>query len=142
MLIYEQIAHLTVFMVPAAILAVLDHHHNWLPDCLTVPLAAFGLMINLHDTLSSFSSALIGMIAGYAAIRILHDLQLLITRRPGIGLGDVKLLAALGAWLGWLALPVLVVGAALIMLVVYFYRLEKPFGTGLVATAVALLLTT
>lgn len=135
----EKIAILAVFACPAVILAFLDHRANWLPDFLTLPLATAGLLINLHDTLAPFSSALIGMIAGYVAIRILHDLQLLIRGCPGIGLGDAKLLAALGAWLGWMALPIVTVGSAIIMLAFYFRRPEKPFGTGLAATATVLL---
>ena len=79
------------------------------------------------------------MIAGYVAIRILHDLQMLVRGYPGIGLGDAKLLAALGAWLGWIALPIVTVGSAIVMLVFYFRRPEKPFGTGLAATAMVLL---
>ena len=135
----EKIAILAVFTGPAVILAFLDHRANWLPDFLTLPLAAAGLLINLHDTLAPFSSALIGMIAGYVAIRMLHDLQLLIRGCPGIGLGDAKLLAALGAWLGWMALPIVTVGSAVIMLVFYIRRPEKPFGTGLTATSAVLL---
>ena len=135
----EKIAILAVFAGPAVILAFLDHRANWLPDFLTLPFAAAGLLINLHGTLASFSSALIGMVAGYVAIRILHDLQLLIRGCPGIGLGDAKLLSALGAWLGWMALPIVTVGSAIIMLVFYFRRPEKPFGTGLAATAAVLL---
>ena len=137
--ILEKIAILAVFAGPAVILAVMDHRANWLPDFLTLPLAAAGLLINLHETLAPFSSALVGMIAGYAAIRILHDLQLLSRGYPGIGLGDAKLMAALGAWLGWTALPIVTVGSAIIMLVFYFRRLEKPFGTGLAVTATVLL---
>ena len=136
----EKIAILAVFAGPAVILAVLDHRANWLPDFLTLPLAAAGLLINLHETLVPFSSALIGMIAGYVAIRILHDLQMLVRGYPGIGLGDAKLLSALGAWLGWMALPIVTVGSAIIMLVFYLRRPEKPFGTGLAATATALLI--
>ncbi len=141
MLISEKIVIFAFFAVTAAILAILDHRRNWLPDCLTFPLAVAGLLINLHDTLASFNSALIGLIAGYTSIRILQIAQLLIIRRTGIGLGDAKLLAALGAWLGWQALPVLVVGAALLMLAVYFRRPEKPFGTGLASVATAMLTT-
>ena len=135
----ENIAILAVFAGPAVILAFLDHRANWLPDFLTLPLAAAGLLINLHEILAPFSSALIGMIAGYVAIRVLHDLQLLIRGYPGIGLGDAKLLAALGAWLGWTALPIVTVGSAIIMLVFYFRRPEKPFGTGLTAASAVLL---
>ena len=81
-----------------------------------------------------------GLVAGYTSIRILQIAQLLVIRRTGIGLGDAKLLAALGAWLGWQTLPVLAVGAALIMLAVYFRRREKPFGTGLALVATVILI--
>ena len=131
---------LGAFYACLATLALIDHRRNLLPDCLTLPLAGSGLLANMHDALAGFSAALIGLAAGYAAIRLLHDLQLAGGRNPGIGLGDAKLLAALGAWLGWPALPFLVMGGAMVMLVFYPGRREKPFGTGLAVTAVVILL--
>ena len=50
---FRKNSNIYIFAVIAAILAVLDHRRNWLPDCLTLPLAAAGLLINLHDTLAS-----------------------------------------------------------------------------------------
>ncbi len=138
--ISEKIALLGAFSACLAILAIVDHRRNLLPDSVTLPLAGSGLLVNMHGALADFSTALTGLAAGYAAIRLLHDLQLAAGRSPGIGLGDAKLLAALGAWLGWPALPFLVMGGAMVMLVFYPVRREKPFGTGLAVTAVVILL--
>ena len=129
-----------LFAIPAGILAVLDHRDNWLPDCVTLPLAAAGLLVNMHTGLVSLESALIGFFAGYAAFRLLHDSQILLRGHSGIGLGDAKMMAALGAWLGWPTVPFLTVGGAVIMLSIYPHRTHKPFGTGLAATAIVALI--
>ena len=120
-----------------AILAVIDHRENRLPDALTLPTLWLGLIINIESVFAPLSHAVIGAVCGYAVIRIIHDTEVLMRGQPGIGLGDAKLLAALGAWYGPLALPFLVVGATLLTLLVYRKRIEKPFGVGLAAASTA-----
>ena len=118
-----------------AILAVIDHRQNRLPDVLTLPTLWLGLIINIESVFAPLSHAVIGAVCGYTVIRIIHDAEVLIRSRSGIGLGDAKLLAALGAWYGPIALPILVVGATLLTLLLYLKRSEKPFGVGLATAA-------
>ena len=127
-------------------LAIEDHRHNRLPNRLTVPLVLTGLLLNSTHTLNqlgfqfiSFQDSVLGAAIGYAGVRVLHEIQLYRAGRAGIGLGDAKFLAALGAWFGWQSLPILLVGSSLIMLTVYFRRRDKPFGVGLSITALGIL---
>ena len=98
-------------------LAIEDHRHNRLPNRLTIPLILTGLLLNWTDTINqfgfhyiSFQDSALGAALGYAGVRALHEIQLYRSGRTGIGLGDAKFLAALGAWFGWQSLPVLLVG--------------------------------
>ena len=118
------------------VLAVIDHRQNRLPDALTLPTLWLGLIINIETVFIPLPNAVAGAVCGYIVIRIIHDVEVLIRSKSGIGLGDAKLLAAIGAWYGPLALPILVVGAGLMTLVVYLDRHEKPFGVGLATAAI------
>ena len=124
-----------IFTTVMAILAVIDHRQNRLPDALTLPTLWLGLIINIESVFVPLPLAVAGAVCGYIVIRIIHDTEVLIRSKSGIGLGDAKLLAALGAWYGPFALPVLVAGAALLTLIVYLGRHEKPFGVGLATAA-------
>lgn len=95
-------------------LAVIDLHEEWLPDVLTLPLLAGGLLVNGLEDPANLPGDIIGAAAGYlvfAAIRFLYRRW---RGRDGLGLGDAKLLAAAGAWLSWESLPSVVLIAALI----------------------------
>ena len=123
-------------------LAIEDHRHNRLPNRLTIPLTISGLLLNSTNTLNqlgfqfiSFQDSVLGAAIGYAGVRVLQEIQLYRSGHTGIGLGDAKFLAALGAWFGWQSLPVLLVGSSLVMLTVYYRRRDKPFGVGLSITA-------
>ena len=115
------------------VVAIKDHRYNLLPDEFTLPLLWAGLIVNVVEIFSQLPDAVLGAAAGYIGVRLLHDLQVLFRGRAGIGLGDAKMLAALGAWFGWQSLPVLLIGAALTTLVAYARRSDKPFGVGLAA---------
>ena len=94
-------------------LAWIDWERFWLPDALTLPLLAAGLILAWLDTPWSLTDRAIGAIAGYLAFRIVGRVYLALRGREGLGEGDAKLLAAGGAWLGWAALPNVVLTAAL-----------------------------
>jgi leader peptidase (prepilin peptidase)/N-methyltransferase len=97
--------------------AMIDVDTMLLPDSLTLPLLWLGLLVNTQDVFTPLSSAVIGAAVGYLTLWIVYWCFKLITGREGMGYGDFKLLAALGAWLGWQSIPLIVllssvVGAA------------------------------
>lgn len=94
-------------------LAWIDWDHYLLPDALTLPLAAAGLLVAWLNDAGSFFHHVIGAAAGFAAFAALGWAYYALRRRRGIGGGDVKLMAALGAWVAWPGLPTIVIYAAL-----------------------------
>jgi len=95
-------------------LAVIDLETGYLPDALTLPLALAGLAVNgLGAAFVDGQTALIGAVAGYAVFRAIAEAFYRLRGIEGLGLGDAKLLGALGAWLGWPALPPIVFIGAL-----------------------------
>ena len=92
---------------------VVDVETRLLPDSITLALLWSGLAFNLPGTFAPLGDCVIGAIAGYGVLWVVHHAFRLATGREGMGHGDFKLLAALGAWLGWQALPTLVVLASL-----------------------------
>lgn len=88
-------------------LAYIDWRTFRLPNAITFPLIFLGIVFNsISDLrLTTPSAALIGALLGYASLWTLNAAYRLLKNRNGIGMGDAKLLAALGAWLGWSALP-------------------------------------
>lgn len=118
-------------------LAFIDLDTTLLPDSLTLPLLWLGLLFNLGGHFTSLADAVIGAIAGYGVLWSVYWLFKLITGKDGMGYGDFKLLAAIGAWLGWQMLPVTLllssvvgaaIGIAMIVLVKHDRRVPIPFG--------------
>jgi len=118
-------------------LAFIDLDTTLLPDDLTLPLLWLGLLFNLGNTYASLPDAVIGAMAGYLVLWSVYWLFKLATGKEGMGFGDFKLLAAIGAWLGWQMLPVTillssvvgaVIGIAMIVLVKHDRRVPIPFG--------------
>jgi leader peptidase (prepilin peptidase)/N-methyltransferase len=89
-------------------LAALDVEHFWLPDRLTLPLAALGIGLGL----GAIEDRVIGGAAGFAALAGIAYVYKLTRGREGLGGGDPKLFGAIGAWLGWQALPFILLGAS------------------------------
>jgi len=86
-------------------LALIDANTYLLPDNLTLPLLWVGLLVNLDAMFTPLHSAVIGAAAGYIFLWLVYWIYRFFRQRDGLGYGDFKLLAALGAWLGWSALP-------------------------------------
>nr|WP_219610555.1 A24 family peptidase [Pectobacterium brasiliense] len=100
------------------VLTVIDIKTLLLPDVLTLSLLWIGLLFNLSETFVPLNDAVVGAMAGYLSLWLLYWVFKYATGKEALGYGDFKLLAALGAWLGWQALPNLVLVAALSGLVV------------------------
>jgi len=118
-------------------LTFIDADTQLLPDGITLPLIWLGLIVNMDDTFTDLRSALLGAIFGYLALWSVYWAFKLLTKKEGMGYGDFKLLAALGAWLGWQMLPLVillssvvgaVVGIALIVLARMGRNIPLPFG--------------
>lgn len=95
-------------------LTVIDIDHMLLPDAITLPGIWAGLLVNLGGTFTSIDSAVVGAVAGYLVLWLVYHLFKWLTGKEGMGYGDFKLLALLGAWLGWQALPACLLLASLI----------------------------
>lgn len=102
---------LTAFLLA---LAFIDADTQYLPDQLTLPLIWLGLLFNYQGGLVSLKQAVLGAVLGYLSLWLLNYIHRLIRGMDGMGYGDFKLLAALGAWLGVSTLPVIVFIAAVI----------------------------
>jgi len=107
-------------------MTMIDFDHQLLPDDLTLPLMWIGLLAALIPVFTDLRSAVIGAAAGYMVLWLVYQLFKLITGKEGMGYGDFKLLAALGALLGWQQLPVIILLSSLVGSVV---------GLGLIAIA-------
>lgn len=93
-------------------LAVLDARHFWLPDALTLPLAFLGLTLGIYVTGASVTDRWIGAAMGYGVLMAIAFGYRTLRGREGLGLGDAKLLGAIGAWAGWQALPLVLLFAS------------------------------
>ncbi|MBA3582773.1 MAG: prepilin peptidase [Gammaproteobacteria bacterium] len=118
-------------------LTVIDFKTYYLPDKITLPFIWLGLLINLQNGFVSLSAAVIGATAGYLSLWLFYHLFKSITGKEGMGYGDFKLFAMLGAWLGWQALPGIIVLSAVVgsivglSLIIFFKRDRHhaiPFG--------------
>ena len=107
-------------------LAYIDLRTFRLPDAITLALVLSGLLFNdfSEKGLTSFQDSVIGAIVGYASLWLLNSVYRLTKKQDGIGMGDAKLLAALGAWLGWFALPGILLMASLTGLIGGFIWLQ------------------
>lgn len=102
---------LTAFLIA---LTFIDADTQYLPDQLTLPLIWLGLLANYAGGLVSLQQAVLGAVCGYMSLWLLNFVHKLLRGFDGMGAGDFKLLAALGAWLGAAVLPVIVFVAALV----------------------------
>ncbi len=90
-------------------LTMIDVDHQLLPDSMTLPLLWLGIICNSFGLFTDLESAVYGAIFGYLALWSVFWLFKLLTGKEGMGYGDFKLLAALGAWMGWQSLPLIII---------------------------------
>jgi len=123
-------------------LAFIDLDEQYLPDSITLPFLWLGLLLNTQNLFSDLESAVIGAAAGYLILWSVYMLFKKLTGKEGMGFGDFKLLAMLGAWLGWQMLPAIIllssmVGAVIGILLIASNRHQRgipiPFGPFLAA---------
>lgn len=134
-----------LFVAAMVALTFIDLDTQLLPDDITLPLLWAGLVFNTFGTYVDLRSAVFGAIAGYLTLWSVYWLFKLATGKEGMGYGDFKLLAAIGAWVGWQLLPLTIllsslvgaiVGIALIVLARHGRQVPIPFGPYLAAAGI------
>lgn len=108
----------TVFLWALLTMTMIDIDHQLLPDQITLPLLWLGITLNTAGMFVSLPDAVWGAIAGYLSLWLVFHLFKLLTGKEGMGFGDFKLLAALGAWMGWQMLPLIIILSSLVGAVV------------------------
>lgn len=104
-----------IFVWALITLAAIDLNTQLLPDDITLPLLWLGLLINMNKNgFTDIHSAIIGAVAGYLSLWLVYWGFKLITGKEGMGYGDFKLLSAVGAWLGWNMLPLIILFSSLV----------------------------
>lgn len=135
-------AGVLVFVWALVVLTAIDIDTQLLPDDITLPLLWLGLLVNMGSGLTPLPSAVLGAIGGYLSLWSVYWLFKLTTGKEGMGFGDFKLLAAIGAWLGWKMLPAVIllsslvgaiVGISLIVFTKHGRNTPIPFGPYLAA---------
>lgn len=126
-----------IFIWVMIALTFIDLDTQLLPDVLTLPLLWLGLLFNLANGFTDIQSAVIGAVAGYLALWSVYWIFKLTTGKEGMGYGDFKLLATIGAWLGWQMLPLVIlfssfVGGTVGIFLIIFKKYQRnsaiPFG--------------
>jgi leader peptidase (prepilin peptidase)/N-methyltransferase len=130
-------------------LAFIDIETQLLPDKITLPLMWLGLIFNLNEGFTDIQSAVIGAAAGYLFLWCIYWLFKFATGKEGMGYGDFKMLAAIGAWFGWAILPLVIlfsslagsiIGISLIILTKKKRSASLPFGPYLALAGIVALL--
>ncbi len=130
-----------IFVWAMISLAFIDLDTQLLPDDITLPLLWIGLLVNLGDGFTDIRSAIIGAVSGFLALWSVYWCFKLATGKEGMGYGDFKLLAVIGAWFGWKMLPLVillsslvgaVIGIGLIVVTKHKRDVPIPFGPYLV----------
>jgi leader peptidase (prepilin peptidase)/N-methyltransferase len=123
-------------------LSFIDIDHQLLPDSITLPMLWLGLFLSLFSIYTDSHASIIGAVAGYLSLWSVYHLFKVLTGKEGMGYGDFKLLALLGAWLGWQYVPLIIIlssvvgaltGVAMIVFRQHDARRPIPFGPYLAA---------
>jgi leader peptidase (prepilin peptidase)/N-methyltransferase len=138
----------SVFILALITLTAIDLDTHLLPDAITLPLLWLGLLFNLNEGFIDIRSAVIGAVLGYLILWSVYWLFKLVTKKEGMGYGDFKMLAAIGAWFGWQSLPAVIlisslagsiVGVTMMTLGKYHRQHQIPFGPFIASAAVVIL---
>ncbi|HEY0268786.1 MAG TPA: A24 family peptidase, partial [Methyloradius sp.] len=126
-----------IFCFSLIALSFIDFDTHLLPDSITLPLVWIGILFNLNNGFTDIHSSIIGAAAGYLSLWSVYWLFKLVTGKEGMGYGDFKLLAAIGAWFGWQLLPAVIllssiagsiIGIGMILLAKHGRNVPIPFG--------------
>ncbi|HSH97343.1 MAG: A24 family peptidase [Methylophilaceae bacterium] len=137
-----------IFCFALIALSFIDLDTFLLPDSITLPLLWIGILFNLNSGFTDLHSSIIGAVAGYLSLWSVYWLFKLVTGKEGMGYGDFKLLAAIGAWFGWQLLPAVIllssiagsiIGIGMILLAKHGRNVPIPFGPYLALGGVAAL---
>ena len=132
-----QLASALLLIWSLVVLTGIDIDTQLLPDSITLPLLWLGLLLNINSAFTSLNDAVIGAAAGYLTLWSVYWIFKLTTGKDGMGFGDFKLLAALGAWFGWQTIPLIIIlssfvgafiGILLILLKKQGREVPMPFG--------------
>lgn len=113
-----QAAAAVLFVWALIPLVVIDYDKQLLPDSITLPMLWLGLFLSLFNVFVDTHTSIIGALAGYLSLWLVYHVFRLVTGKEGMGFGDFKLLAMIGAWAGWQSLPVVVLCSSLVGAVV------------------------
>lgn len=113
-----QAAAAVLFVWALIPLVVIDYDKQLLPDSITLPMLWLGLLLSLFNIFVDTHTSIIGALAGYLSLWLVYHVFRLVTGKEGMGFGDFKLLAMIGAWAGWQSLPVVVLCSSLVGAVV------------------------
>jgi len=137
-----------IFVIALICLTFIDFDTQLLPDDITLPLLWVGLLFNLDNGFTDIRSSILGAVAGYLILWSIYWLFKIITGKEGMGYGDFKLLAAIGAWFGWQLIPAVIllssiigtiVGVTLIIAAKRGHNVPMPFGPYLALGGIAAL---
>ena len=132
-----QLAGALLLIWSLIVLTGIDIDTQLLPDSITLPLLWLGLLLNINSAFTSLNDAVVGAAAGYLTLWSVYWIFKLTTGKDGMGFGDFKLLAALGAWFGWQTIPLIIIlssfvgafiGILLILLKKQGREVPMPFG--------------
>lgn len=133
---------LCFFVDALVVLAVIDHRHFILPDVITMPLIWAGMLWNSSGNgIITLSQSLYGAVSGYLSLWLTYWLYLIARKREGLGYGDFKLCAAMGAWLGLGSINFIMLTGSVLGIVVWKFRRSNgtndiiPFGPSLCCAA-------
>lgn len=114
-----QLAAALIFTWALLAASVIDIDHQLLPDDIVLPLLWLGIICNLFGFYTSLPASILGAVVGYLILWSVFWLFKLVTGKEGMGYGDFKLLAAIGAWGGWQILPIVAFASSLVGLIVF-----------------------
>lgn len=126
-----------LFLIALLLISFIDLHHQIIPDILSIPGIFAGIAVSFIPGHLTWPDSIIGAVGGGGILYLIALVYKKVTGRDGMGGGDVKLLAMIGAWMGWRALPFIillsslsgiVIGGGALMMAGKGYRVRIPFG--------------